>query len=66
MPEMEFDGVFGMPRIGDKMEIEIPSEFFITTCSKCGTQHAPIRDCPELEVEYDREEDYWKWSGNGE
>lgn len=49
------------------MEIEIPNQFQIKDCDNCGTRHAPVRGCPIVEEDdYDREADYWKYSGSGE
>jgi hypothetical protein len=47
----------------DEYAINVPGQFVISECDTCHTQHAPVRNCPEMtEDDYDREEDYWKWS----
>lgn len=48
------------------MEIPIPDAFIVRECPECKTRHAPVRDCLNDDDYYDREEDYWKYSGNGE
>ena len=45
--------------------VEIPRPFIVTDCEECSTRHAPIRNCPQVtEDDYDREADYWFWSGD--
>jgi hypothetical protein len=34
-------------------EIEIPNAFFVVNCDRCQTRHAPIRDCPQPEPEFE-------------